>query len=152
MHLRHLILSTLVFASRCDKESNVISKALITYSSNFTKHNMINKAIDGLFWTKPAHFISATLTISNDIMPTTLTQTITCSKPSSSLLSNQKLKLNYYSLLLFKNCQKMNNSFINQNIALQANNLFNVGVLWQCKRSLVDPGEQEEEEYKDFSR
>ena len=103
MHLRHLILNTLSFCLWCDEESNIISEALITDSSNFIKHNVINKAVDGLSWTKPAHFISATLIISNNIMPTTLTQTITCSKPSSSLPSNQKLKLNYYSLLLFKN-------------------------------------------------
>ena len=63
----------------------------------------LTKLLNGLSWTKPAHFISATLIISNNIMPTTLTQTITCFKPSPSLPSNQKLKLNYYSLLLFKN-------------------------------------------------
>jgi hypothetical protein len=73
-----------------DHQDNLISDTPVESSSNLTKHNVINEEIDGLSKSKLAHLISSTLTTSNDVMPSTLTQTITRSKSSPLLLLQLK--------------------------------------------------------------
>jgi hypothetical protein len=67
-----------------EAEDEPISEALIASPSN-TKQDVINEAIEGLSQTKLAHLISTTLTTSHDMMPTTLTHTISHPQPSPLL-------------------------------------------------------------------
>ena len=81
-------LSMIKEGQETDDINDLISDSLAvagSSSSNLTKHAVINEAVDDLSRSKLAHLISSTLTTSNDIMPTTLTQTITRSKPSPLL-------------------------------------------------------------------
>jgi len=113
------------FVTEADNEPDVISEALMAGPSNLTKHNVINEAVDGLSPTKLAHLISATLTTSNDTMPTTLTQTITHSKPSPLLAIQPKTETELLLIAAFQESQEMNDSLANRNVALQASNLLN---------------------------
>ena len=94
-------------------------------SSNLTKHDVINEAVDGLSRSKLAHLISSTLTTSNDAMPSTLTQTITRSKPSPLLLLQPKTETEILLMAALRESQEANDSLLNRNIALQAGNLLN---------------------------
>ena len=107
------MLRKLATINEADDEPNVISEALMAGPSNLTKHNVINEAVDGLSQTKLVHLISATLTTSNDTMPTTLTQTITRSKPSPLLAIQPKTETELLLIAALRESQEMNNSLAN---------------------------------------
>ena len=119
------MLRKLATINEADDEPDVISEAPMAGPSNLTKHDVINEAVDGLSRTKLAHLISATLTTSNDTMPTTLTQTITRSKPSPLLAIQPKTETELLLIAALRESQEMNDSLANRNIALQASNLLN---------------------------
>jgi hypothetical protein len=119
------MLRKLTTINEANNEPDVISKAPVAGPSNLTKHDVINEAVDGLSRTKLAHLISATLTTSNDTMPTTLTQTITRSKPSPLLAIQPKTETELLLIAALRESQEMNDSLANRNIALQASNLLN---------------------------
>jgi len=91
--------------------------------SKLTKHNVINEAVDGLSRSKLAHLISSTLTTSIDTMPSTLTQTITHSKPSPLLALQPQTENEILLMAALRESQEINDSLLNRNIALQAGNL-----------------------------
>jgi hypothetical protein len=105
-------------------------------SSNLTKHDVINEAVDGLSRSKLAHLISSTLTTSNDAMPSTLTQTITRSKPSPLLLLQPKTETEILLMAALRESQEANDSLLNRNIALQAGNLLNEVYCGNAKTAL----------------
>ena len=119
------MLQKLATINESKDEPDVISEALMAGPSNLTKHDVINQAVDGLSQTKLVHLISTTLTTSNNTMPTTLTQTITHSKPSPLLAIQPKIETELLLIAALRESQEMNNSLTNQNIALQASNLLN---------------------------
>ena len=119
------MLRKLATINEADDEPDVISEALMAGPSNLTKHDVINEAVDGLSRTKLTHLISTTLTTSNDTMPTTLTQTITRSKPSPLLAIQPKTETELLLIAALRESQEMNDSLANRNIALQASNLLN---------------------------
>jgi hypothetical protein len=110
-----------------DDVQNLISDTPVagSSSSNFTKHDVINEAVDGLSRSKLAHLISSMLTTSNNTMPSTLTQTITRSKPSPLLLLVPKTETEILLMAALRESQEINDSLLNRNIALQAGNLLN---------------------------
>ena len=108
-----------------EDEPDIISEAPMAGPSNLTKHDVINEVVDGLSRTKLAHLISNTLTTSKDAMPTTLTQTITRSKPSPLLSIQPKTETELLLIAALRESQEMNDSLTNRNIALQASNLLN---------------------------
>jgi hypothetical protein len=108
----------------------------VASSSNLTKHDVINEAVDGLSKSKLAHLISSTLTTSNDIMPSTLTQTITRSKPSPLLLLQPKTETEILLMAALRESQEANDSLLNRNIALQAGNLLNEVYCGNAKTAL----------------
>lgn len=120
-----------------DVHDNLISDTpAVAGSSNLTKHNVINEAVDGLSRSKLAHLISSTLTTSNDTMPSTLTQTITRSKPSPLLSLQPKTETEILLMAALRESQEANDSLLNRNIALQAGNLLNEVYCGNAKTAL----------------
>jgi len=120
-----MMLQKLAKISEATDTPDVISETPVAGPSNPTKHNVINEAVNGLLQTKLAHLIASMLTTSNDAMPKTLMQTITCSKPSPLLAIQPKTKTEILLLAALKESQMNNETLADQNIALQATNILN---------------------------
>ena len=103
----HVVTEEMLVPSK-ETSPDVISKTPMAGPSNPTKHDVINEAVHGLSQTKLAHLIASTLTTSKDAMPKTLTQTITCSKPSPLLAIQPKTETEILLLAALQESQ-MNN-------------------------------------------
>ena len=120
-----IMLRKLATISEAEDTPDIISETPVAGPSNPTKHNVINEAVNGLSQTKLAHLIASTLTTSKDAMPKTLTQTITCSKPSPLLAIQPKTETEILLLAALQESQMNNKTLADWNIALQATNIFN---------------------------
>ena len=120
-----MMLQKLVKISEAEDTPDVISETPMAGPSNPTKHDVINKAINGLSQTNLAHLIASMLTTSNNAMLKTLTQTITHSKPSPLLAIQPKTKTEILLLAALKESQMNNETLADQNIALQVTNILN---------------------------
>ena len=125
MNVLAMMLQKLTKISEAEDAPDVISETPVAGPSNPTKHDVINEAVNGLSQTKLAHLIASMLTTSNDAMPKTLTQTITCSKPSPLLAIQPKTKTEILLLAALKESQMNNETLADWNIALQATNILN---------------------------
>jgi hypothetical protein len=129
-------LSMIKEGEETDIVQNIISDTPVAGSSNLTKHDVINEAVDGLSQSKLAHLISSTLTTSNNTMPSTLTQTITRSKPSPLLSLQPKTETEILLMAALRESHEINDSLLNRNIALQAGNLLNEVYCGNAKTAL----------------
>jgi hypothetical protein len=122
--------------SEAEDGPEVISEDPMEGPSNPTRFDAINEAVKGLSQTKLAHLISTTLTTSDDMMPTTTTQTI-CLPQLSPLLSIQpQTETEILLLAALRESHHANENLANRNIALQSHNLLNEAYCGNAKGAL----------------